>query len=113
MTSRKATQEEQAHAVEMLQRLISRDSLVFTRTTYGRGETDHVQVFVIVPEPDGRPAIRDVSYYVARAAGRKVTDRGIAYGGCQYSKALEAADDCWRATFGESIDQARTWRELR
>lgn len=106
---------EQQHAVEYLRRVIDRETLIHTQTRFGSGMTDHVRVFVVRPEPVGdtiRWGILDVSYHVARAAGRRMTERGIAFGGGQYSKGLEAADDAWRAVFGEALPQGGNWREL-
>jgi hypothetical protein len=98
---------ERANAVEALQRFIpSRRTVIHTRTDYMRGQTDYVQVYVV---NNGR--IRDITYFVAKAAGRRMTDRGIAYGGGGYSKGLEAADDCWRARFNEPLRQSQ-WERL-
>lgn len=80
----------------------------YTHTDYGRGETDYVRVYVATD----RDRITDVSFYVARATGRKITERGIAYGGGGYSKGLEAAMDAARvAGEAEPFDQRR-WQKL-
>lgn len=81
----------------------------YTHTDYGRGTTDYVRVYVATD----RDKITDVSFFVARATGRTITDRGIAYGGGNYSKGLEAAMDAAMAA-GEdaaTFDQRR-WQRL-
>lgn len=106
--SKQDRETERAHARHMLQQLIpDRRTIIHTRTEYTRGQTDYVKVYVV---KQGR--IFDASYYVARAAGLKVTDRGIALKGGQYSKALEVADWAWRTRFdGESLPQTH-WSEI-
>ena len=98
---------ERLNALEALKRFIpSRRTIVHTRTEYMRGQTDYVRVYVV-----WRGEIEDITYFVARAAGRRLTDRGIAFGGGGYSKGLEAADDAWRARFNEPLKQSQ-WRRL-
>jgi hypothetical protein len=107
MSATQERQTEQENAVEALQRFIpSRRTIVHTRTDYTRSMTDYVRVYVV-----SHGAIQDITYFVARARGRRMTDRGIAYSGGGYSKGLEAADDAWRARFGEALRQSQ-WREI-
>lgn len=84
----------------------TRRTTVYTLTDYTRGMTDYVRVFVV-----RKGAISELTYYIAAATGHRMTDRGLPFGGGQYSKALEAADLAWRARFGEPLDQS-VWREL-
>ena len=106
-TSKPEREAERAHAIEALRRFIpTRRTRIATMTDYRRGQTDYVRVFVT---HDGR--ITDITYFVARAAGRRMTERGIAFGGGGYSKGLEAADDAWRARFGEALNQGQ-WDSL-
>lgn len=91
----------EGHARMMLRRLMpTRRSKVWTLQTNGRGETDYVRLFVV---KGGE--IVEITYYVAAIAGRRMTPDGIAYGGGQYSKQLEAADDAWRSRFGAPLPQ--------
>lgn len=79
---------------------------LFTRTDYGRGETDYVRVY-IAPRAD---AIVDISYHAARVSGRRMTDRGVALRGGQYSKGLELVENIWHA-IGAKSDQQH-WHEI-
>jgi len=105
-----ATQERQAEqeraAVSLRSYIPTRRTIIHTRTDYTRGQTDYVRLYVV-----SNGAIVDITYFVARARGRRMTDRGIAYSGGGYSKGLEAADDAWRARFGEALRQSQ-WREI-
>ena len=82
---------------------------VFTTTDYGKGLTDYVRAFV-APAAD---QVREITFDLGRASGRRVTERGIALGGGGYSKALEVADDFARLTTGEAVDQLNGWDDLR
>lgn len=88
-----------------------------TLTTFGRGETDHVRVFVIGKRwSASEPArILELTWHLAVVLGRaNVPKKGVAYGGGQLNKGLEAADDLWHAAFGRYLgEQQRThWYEL-
>lgn len=86
-----------------------RDRVFYTRTDYGRGETDYVRIYVA-----DRDRIHDLTYYVARALDLPIKDRGIPHGGGGYNKGLDAAMSAFHAAgggFGE-FDQAN-WQELR
>jgi hypothetical protein len=87
--------------------LASRRPRVYTLTTYGRGETDHVRIFVA----DGGK-IHELTYYVARAVGNAQLSpgKGWAFRGGGYSKGLEAFDWACRIA-GVSVDQSK-WSEL-
>src|SRR4051794_15233385 len=94
------------YAIKRLGEVLDRDSLLYTLTDYGRGETDYVRVFTAKA---GK--IVELTFYAARAAERRQTVRGIALGGGNYSKGLEVADDVHRAAFAAPLDQSK-WREL-
>lgn len=79
----------------------------YTRTDYGKGETDYVRIYVADVDK-----ITDVSFYVARATGRRITERGIAFDGGGYSKGLEAAMDAARACGEEDTFDQRRWVTL-
>lgn len=81
-------------------------STVYTLTTFGRGQTDYVRVFVV---DDG--SIVELTYHVGKAGGLRQNTQGLAYGGGQYNKGLEAADSLWRVAFGEALDQSH-WVEI-
>lgn len=86
-----------------------------TLTTFGRGETDHVRVFVVgKPWSAHEPArILSLTYHLAVLTDREnVPGKGVPYSGGQYNKGLEAADDLWRAAFGKGVPQATHWYEL-
>jgi hypothetical protein len=101
--------DERTRAAGWLRDALDREtSTVYTLTTYGRGETDYVRLFT-ARLGDFGPELVDLTYHVAKAAGRRVTREGIAYGGGNFSKGLEGADDCWRAAFGEPVPQSRGW----
>jgi len=101
-----------AHALMRLRELIRFDSLIFTRTEFTRGEVDYVRAYIVHPEPDGRHAILDISYFIAAASDMKMTGRGIRVGGIQFDKGLEVADTCWKIVFGSPIPQDYNWREV-
>lgn len=86
-----------------------RDRVFYTRTEYGRGETDYVRIYVA-----DRDEIHDLTYYVARAQGLSMNDRGIRFGGGGYAKGLEAAEAAYHAAGGGfgTFDQ-HNWREIR
>jgi hypothetical protein len=107
-TTTQERETQQAHARDVLARLLPRKATtLYTLTTYTRGQTDYVRIFTV---HDG--AIKELTYYVGVLAGRKQKEKqGLAYGGGQYSKALECADDCWRARFGEPFPQGPAWGE--
>lgn len=102
------------YAAQKLRQLIKPDTLIHTRTDFGRGEKDYIKVYIITNEPDGRPTITDISWYVAQAAHMRYGKLGISMGGMQYHKGLEVAEACWRATFDSLIpfDQTNNWREI-
>lgn len=95
-----------AHARVTLRRVIPRRATtIYTLTTFGSGETDHVRIFTV---KGGE--IVELTYFVGVLSGRRnVSKRGLAYAGGQYSKGLEAADDTWRARFGEAFPQNPSW----
>lgn len=96
------------HARMMLQRILpNRRSKVWTLTRFGRGERDYVRLFVARPAGE----IVEITFYVAVLTDQPLHDDGIGYGGGQYSKALEAADDAWRARFDEPLPQSQ-WQDL-
>lgn len=99
---------QQAHARATLQRIIpSRKVSLYTLTTFGSGETDYVRIFTV-----RRGEIVELTYYVGVLTGlRNASKRGLAFGGGQYSKGLEAADATWRARFGEAFPQNPSWGE--
>lgn len=84
-----------------------RGRVFYTRTEFGRGETDHVRIYVATK----RDEISDITYYVARANDLRMSDRGIPFGGGGYSKGLEAADYAYQAAHGKPLNQ-KFWREL-
>jgi hypothetical protein len=92
---------------QIVAKAVAASPMVYTRTEYGRGETDYVSVYVV--SVDQR--IQNITYYVATAAGLKMTERGIKYGGGQYSKGLEAFESACIVA-GVTVDQRR-WEELR
>ncbi len=95
-----------AEAVHTSLRRVTPDTVIHTLTTYGRGQTDHVRVFVVDADQ-----IIDVTWAVAQSLGRKVKPHaGIGYGGGGYSKGLDAAMDAARAA-GFVLNQSN-WREL-
>ena len=107
-----ATSDPRAHAVMRLRELVRFDSLIFTRTEYTRFESDYVRAYVVHPEPDGRHAILDITYFIATASDMHMTTQGIRMRGGQYNKGLEVADACWRIVFGSPIPQDYNWREV-
>lgn len=97
---------EQDYYRTTIREALGRSRPVYTLTTYGKGQTDHVRIFGV---QDG--AIVEVTFHVAQLLGRKVKPRaGIGYGGGGYSKGLDAAMDACR-TIGRKLDQS-TWHEL-
>jgi hypothetical protein len=111
-TTRQEQINEREHALTVLGQKIDRDTVIDTQTAYTRSQTDYVRIFIIGRDHEGRPEIQDITYFVARARERRMTQRGIAYRGGGYSKGLEAADDAWRCVaFAEPLNQAN-WREL-
>lgn len=73
---------------EYLAECVGPDTLVYTRQTHGKGETDYLEVFI---SDDG--TIRNITWMVARAAGMRVRDRDgrrmIPMGGGGYSKGMD------------------------
>lgn len=90
---------------EYLAEYIGPDTLIYTRQTHGRGETDYLEVFI----PDG-DTIRNITWMVARANGWRVRDhqgrRMIAMAGGFYSKGLDLYLGI-RQALGFSEDQNR------
>ena len=87
------------------------DCDIYTLTDYGRGMTDYVRVFVIGTSSDGCDReIHELTWLVARATDGAFSDRGLPFGGGNYSKALEAFCGACRAA-GVAADQSR-WRKL-
>lgn len=106
-----ATTQERLAAVIQLRRIMGDNPedapTIYTLTTYGRGETDHVRLWVI---HDGQ--LTEITYYTAKAIGSKVTPRkGIPRRGGGYSKALDTADSVWHHAFGRPLNQ-HLWQEL-
>jgi hypothetical protein len=87
-----------------------------TLTTFGRGETDHVRVFVIGKPYGGDPArLLELTWHLACVLEKpNVARKGVAFGGMQYSKGLEAAEHLWHAAYGreEAFPQRTHWYEL-
>lgn len=108
----KEREQERAHALEMLARNLPDDGrAIYTLTTYGRGETDYVRVFTLDPGDAGqRPYIAELTFYVGKVTGRRITDKGLALGGGGYSKGLDVFIDALQAV-GQTPDQSR-WEEL-
>jgi hypothetical protein len=111
-----AEETERWHAIEQLRKIITENSVIHTRTEYGRGETDYVSVYVITTQAHHRTGeehhlITNITYYVAKAARLKLNNRGIKYGGGNYNKGLEAADSCWRVVFNRALPQEQ-WMEI-
>lgn len=94
---------------EYLADYVGPDTLIYTRQTHGRGETDYLEVFI--SEGNG---IRNITWMVAKATGWRVRDhqgrRTIAMGGGGYSKGLEIYRSI-RITLGYPEEQDRH-REL-
>lgn len=106
---------EQVMAVDQLRSILNERSVIHTRQEVGRGETDHIAVYVITNRnDDAAPVITNISYYAALATGRKLRPgrRIIAVGGGQLNKGLDVADALWRVVFGVSIDQTNNWEEI-
>lgn len=83
---------------------------VYTLTTYGRGERDYVRIFTV----NALGKIIDITTYISMLTNRHNYGKakgGLGYGGGQYNKGLEAADDAWRAAYGRPIPQ-ENWEEL-
>lgn len=81
-----ATTEERLAAVIRLRRIMGDNPedapTIYTLTTYGRGETDHVRLWVI---EDG--SLTEITYYAARAMGSKVVPYHWRHGGWYWSVA--------------------------
>ena len=88
---------------------IGPETLIYTRQTHGRGETDYLEVFI---SDDG--TIRNITWTVAKATGWRIRDhqgrRMIAMAGGGYSKGLDVYLSI-RFTVGLSDDQ-RQHREM-
>lgn len=80
--------------------------LIYTRTEFGRGETDYVSIYVV-----DAGHIVNLTYRVAKAAGLKMTERGIKFGGAQYNKGLEAFG--WACKVAGIPEDQGKWEELR
>jgi hypothetical protein len=85
-----------------------------TLTTFGRGETDHVRVFVVGKRYGGDPArLLELTWHLACVLEKpNVPHKGVPYGGGQLNKGLEAADDLWRAAYGQGVPQLTHWWEI-
>lgn len=110
-----------ATALEGLREILGDDPkaapALHTLTTFGRGETDHVRVFVVGKKWNtSEPArILELTWHLAVVLGRaNVPKKGVGYGGGQLNKGLEAADDLWKAAFGCYLgERQRThWYEI-
>jgi len=99
---------EQNFALDQLREHLYSGSHLYTRTDYGRGETDYVRLYVVSENRQ----ILDMTYAVAKLSGRRLTDRGLALRGGNYSKGLEVADDAYKAVYGRPLDQSR-WMEIK
>jgi hypothetical protein len=113
MTSTMTRQEkinEREWAMAKLHEMISPETVIHTRTDYGKGQTDYVRVYIVGTDYKGRPEIQDVTYFVARATEHRMTERGLPFGGGGYSKGLDAFIGTCRA-IGQDADQGR-WREI-
>lgn len=81
---------------------------LWTRTDYGRGETDYVHLYVVAK---GR--IVNVTYWAARACDEHGSvAKGWRWGGGQYSKGESAAEATFRAA-GLPYSQETDWNEFR
>src|SRR5262245_35331188 len=100
---------ERAHALATLKTLLPDERVrLYTLTTFGRGETDYVRIFTA-----RAGEIVELTWWLRAAAGMRGRPRmGIAFGGGQYSKALEAVDLLWHTRFGAAFPQDRRWGEL-
>lgn len=101
-------------AIEYLAGEIKPSTIIYTMTEYGKGETDWVRVFV-APK---KGSIRDVTYLVGPAIGRKLRDRNrfqIPMGGDGYSKGLDVYLDI-RYALGHqkagTVEGQAKWREI-
>lgn len=65
---------------------------IYTRTTYGRGMTDYVRTYI---KRAGQHV--DITDDVAELIGGRMTDKGIAMGGCGYSKPFQVVYGLGRA----------------
>jgi len=115
MRTEKDIEEAQISAIKWLKKHIGPTTIIHTRTDYVRNsEADYIRAYICKPEPDGRYAILDITYYIATASDLIMTERGIRLGGGQYDKGLEIAETCWRVAFRSEIrfDQTNNWREI-
>lgn len=107
-------------SARILKSMINDDTVIHTRTEYGRGERDYVRAYVVrvssTPQNFWRVKyeIIDISYFIATASNRRMTMHGISVGGGHFNKGLEIAEDCWRIAFGSLIgfSQELNWREI-
>lgn len=107
MTQRQDQINERERCIAAVKKYVDEDTRVYTLTTYGKGTTDYVRVFVA---HDG--TVVDITYYVARAADyhRQIKPIGWPFGGAQYSKGLEAFD--WTCRVAGTKSDQRKWGEL-
>jgi hypothetical protein len=101
---------EREHAMKVLSKLITADTVIHTRTDYGKGQTDYVRVYVVAPDYEGRLEVSDVTYFVARATESRLTDKGLPLRGGGYSKGLDVFISTCHA-LGLPANQHR-WREI-
>jgi hypothetical protein len=97
-------------AMAKLAEMIGPDTVIHTRTDYGKGLTDYVRVYVVGTDHKDRAEIQDVTYFAARAMEDRLTERGIPFGGGGYSKGLDCFIGVCRV-IGQPADQGR-WREI-
>jgi hypothetical protein len=104
----------QQEAREYLAEWIKPSTVIYTQTEYTRGSTDWVRVFVA----SKRNEIRDVTYLVGPAIGRKPKDRNgfqIGLPGGGYSKGLDIYLDIRYALKHQkpgSVEGQSKWREI-
>ena len=110
-----------ALAIEGLREILGPDPkaapCLHSLTTFGRGETDHVRVYVIGKPYGGDPArILSLTWHLAVIWDRaNVSGKGVPMGGGQYNKGLEACEALWQAAYGTDapFPQATHWYEIR
>ena len=105
----------QDEARQYLADWVKPSTVIYTMTDYGSGETDWVRVLV-APK---RGSIRDITYLVGPAIGRKHRERNgkfvVPMGGGGYSKGLDIYLDIRYALGhlkGGSVEGQDKWREI-
>jgi hypothetical protein len=112
MTSTSSTEYTEQDEVERckarIAKALDKSFYVYTLTRFGRGQTDHVEVYVADPATS---RIERLTYEVAKVSGHRMTDKGMPFGGGGYSKGLDAFILTCKAAGLPDAPQAR-WEEL-